>query len=83
MRLRPAVALEHLQQPRDAPRPKNAFAARASAGLPRRAALAPAAAVQYSARTQLQQRAKNAARAPLQQRQICHLDPIKHSIKMQ
>ena len=48
--------LEHLQQPSNTPRAKNYFALRPSPGLARRAALAPAAAVKYSAR-------KNAARA--------------------
>ncbi|KAE8800758.1 hypothetical protein D1007_23762 [Hordeum vulgare] len=40
-----AKGLEHLQQPRYAPRPKNAFAARASAGLAPGQALAPTAAL--------------------------------------
>ena len=42
--------LEHLQQPPNAPRAKNYFAARPSPDLARRAALAPAAVLKCSAR---------------------------------
>lgn len=58
------AVLEHLQQPRFAPRPKNIFAVRPSPGLTRRAALTPAAALKCRARAAPAAH-KNTARAPL------------------
>ena len=52
------LSLEHLQQAQIASRAKNTYAARASPGLARRAALAPAAALKCNARVPLQQRVK-------------------------